>query len=155
MATCKVINRDVEAVYLQTASASKQIYRNFASEIRPVRWLPIAKTATFFLTRWRLLARALEVLSSRGGWNLWYHTNVWGLLLLVPLLLVLLLLVPPPPCYRNIHHTIHIMHFTSVKVIWRLLDELRLFSSINTVARSTFIKVFTSFKITYFPFTSS
>ena len=61
----------------------------------------------------------------------------------------------PPPCYRNIHHTIHIMHFTSVKVIWRLLDELKLFSGMNAVARSTFIKVFSSFKITYYPFTSS
>ena len=37
--------RDVEAVYLQRAtastpivSASKQIQRNFASKIRPVRW---------------------------------------------------------------------------------------------------------------------
>ena len=52
-------------------------------------------------------------------------------------------------------YIIRIMHFTSVKVIWRLLDELKLFSSLNTVARSTFIKVFTSFEITYYPFTSS
>ena len=48
-------------------------------------------------------------------------------------------------------YIIRVMHFTLVKFVWRLLDELKLFSSINTVARSTCIKVFTSFKITYYP----
>ena len=62
---------------------------------------------------------------------------------------------PPDPLLAIETYILRIVHFTSVKVIWRLLDELKLFSSINTVARSTFIQVFTSFKITYYPFTSS
>ena len=74
-----------------------------------------------------------------GGWNLCYYTNVCYE---TPLLVIATSII-------------RIMHFTSVKVIWRLLDEVKLFSSINTVARSTFIKVFTSFKLTNYPFTSS
>ena len=62
---------------------------------------------------------------------------------------------PPDALFVIATYIIRIMHFTSAKVIWRLLDELKLFSSISTVARSTFIKVFTSFKITDYPFTSS
>ena len=41
--TKRMLTRDVEAVYLQTASAftllaSKQIHQNFASKMGPVRW---------------------------------------------------------------------------------------------------------------------
>ena len=61
-------------------------------------------------------AGALEVLLSRGGCNLCYHTKVWGIRHQTPLLVIAT-------------YVMRTMHLTSAEVTWRQLDKLKLSST--------------------------
>ena len=78
----------------------------------------------------------LEALLSRGGRNSCYHTNVWG-----ALLSQITSKAPHTSLLVIATYITSILHFTSVKVTWTLLDELKLSSSINSVARLKFANV--------------
>ena len=95
-----------------------------------------SKTRLQFISYYLLLLPlALEVLLSRGRGKICVTIPTSGRLR------------SPDPFLVIAAYIMRIMHFTSVKVTWRPLNNSSFpLASIDTVARSTFVNVLTSFK---------